>query len=251
MGQTVLIAGDRSEWRRMVLLLAGFLGIYSAQINANVLAGRTPFQTGTALNVQFYHFPINFLQFPPAGSLTIGGVIGQDPLRFVYSYIVRCMEFGLGPMLLLTASPAMVRGTVHRRYVTILSVATLAFIPIQALGGSPRSSLPLLPVMIVEGVALLRWVGLRIQAQVRRRWMSGWIMGAMAGILVASTGLWRLDTCKSIVTGRLRESSELAEMEMTLKAAGVMNCRQVLHVGYHVLHSVIGASASKWVLAQI
>ena len=211
----------------------------------------TPFQTGTALNVQFYHFPINFLQFPPAGSLTIGGVIGQDPLRFVYSYIVRCMEFGLGPMLLLTASLAIVRGAVHRRYVTILSVATLAFIPIQALGGSPRSSLPLLPVMIVEGVALLRWVGLRIQAQVRRRWMSGWIMGAMAGILVASTGLWRLDTvqvnCHGPASGEQRVSRDGNDVESRRSD----ELPPSLHVGYHVLHSVIGASASKWVLAQI
>jgi Dolichyl-phosphate-mannose-protein mannosyltransferase len=219
--------GCRRIPRRAVAFAAAFIAIYSLQMAVNVLSGHGPLETDAALNIQVYHFGINWFDMPEPRSLTILGVIRQSPLRFLGSYISRYFEVGLLPLLLLTFNLLRARDHASRAFLMIMTTTVLAYTSVQALGGSPRGSWLLLPLITVEGVVAIRWLVWMTRRRAARSPITGALATAALISVVASGGVRQARFMSWRASANLAYARHLAQCEEVLKGDGVTDASQI------------------------
>ena len=219
--------GCRRIPRQAVAFAAAFIAVYSLQMGTNVLSGHGPLETDAALNVQVYHFGINWFEMPAPRSLTMLGVIRQSPGRFALSFISRYFEDGLLPLLLLTFNLLRARDRATRGFLIIMMTTVLSYTAIQALGGSPRGAWLFLPLIAVEGVVALRWFVRLTRRRAARSPIAGGLATAALILILASGGLRQARSMRWLASAHLASATHLAKCEEVLKAEGVTNAKQV------------------------
>ena len=219
--------GCRRVPRQAVAFAAAFIVIYSLQMGVNVVSGHGPLETDAALNIQVYNFGLHFYDMPEPRSLTVLGVIRQSPLRFVVSYITRYYEIGLVPLLVLTFNLLHARDHVSRAFLMIMTTAVLAYIAMQAIGGSPRSSWLLLPLITVEGVVAIRWIVRLTRRRAARSPITGGLGFAALILVLAAGGVRQARFIRHRVSTNLALARHQAKCAELLKAGGVTAANQV------------------------
>jgi hypothetical protein len=212
-----------SRWRLAGLAAIGFGAMGGLQVAANVTAGVPQFQTAQAFNVYKMFNPVDWWHLSvTAYPASVIDVIRLSPERFRASYWSI-----LAPSLYLIVPPlaaALLPGR-HRRAGWFLTMTTAIYLPVQAIGGSPRGPLPVVPLFFA-GIALalqsvIDWAW-HTSLSVRR----GSALAAGAALFALALANW-IPENRAVVTMIGGMADLWAKTEAALRADGARHPAQV------------------------
>jgi hypothetical protein len=222
-----VVAAGLACWPRrwqQVCCCAAMVGVAGGvQVAINVAAGVPPFQTAQAFNVYKMFNPVDWFHLKKDYPPNVLDVIRLSPGRYFEAY-----KAHLYPELYLLWPAAIATVLVERskRPLAAFTLITGAvFLPLQAIGGSPRGPMPLLPLCAVA-------VALCLEAVMTRRWVpssrvrtSAAAIGTVS-VAVAAMWFWPVQS-RAYVTHFARVEQLWAQVETQLRSDGVQHPSQV------------------------
>lgn len=190
-GFMLIAIGGMVSGRRVPSLASGLVGIAlacSPQVIVNLWAGKGPFSTGQAFNIYRMAYGTNWnrIDVTPIPSSVVE-VIAIDPPRFLASWVEQI--YILAPFLM----PGLICAAImpwerFGRMNMVFLLSSAVYVPLVALGGSPRAFLPLLPVVVIQIVCICNYVLVRIAEREQKQFQSQtftYVLSIAAALLVA------------------------------------------------------------------
>lgn len=207
-----------SRWKTLsrACVAAGAVG--GVQVALNLWAGVDPLQTAQAFNLYKLFNPVDWFHLPPpALPSSVWAVVQMNPEAFRAAYLAQLS--GVWPLLGLSAVTVGLVPSGARRVAVFLLVVLVAYLPLQALGGSPRGPLPAVPLVVV---------GLMLAAERIRSWPRGaWLAGATSVVAVVSAAWLWVPTHRAFLGGQEATRAASASVEALLRSDGVRFAGQV------------------------
>lgn len=219
-----------TRWRQ-TLAAAAMIGMAGGvQVLANVAAGVGPFQTAQPFNVYKLFNPVDWYHLQRNYPPSVIGVIRLSPERYLEAYRAQLLPSLF--LLVPSAAGAVVATGRNRRIALYALVAAGLYLPLQAVGGSPRGPLLAAPLAAV-GVAVA------LDAILTRQWIASGagrtlaVIGVLAAIAWAS--VWpAAGQNRQAVAANASVQRLWADVEGTLRADGVQHPARVFTDNFDV-----------------
>jgi len=201
-----------SRWKALCGACVAACAVGGLQVGLNLWAGVGPLQTSQAFNLYKLFNPVDWFHLPPPdlpGS--VWAVVQMNPRAFWQAYLAQLS--GVWLLLGLAAAAVALAPAGARRTAAFLLVILVGYLPLQALGGSPRGPLPAVPLVIV---ALVSAAG-RVTQVPRGTWLAG-----AAGLVTVVMAAWSwMPANLGFLRGQEANREASASVEAMLRADGV------------------------------
>lgn len=222
------IERNRPAARAVGLVALTVVAMISAQAAVNLSAGVGPFETAQAFNVYKLLHGVNWFHTasitPPA---TVYLAVASEPAVFVSAWwSALSPELGwLVPALLLALVAVDIR---TRRMAWILLAISAPYLFVIAAGGSSRGPLPVVPLAVICGIAVMQGLAVRVSPGMRTHAVAALVVTAAAGLADHVRTDWGL------VRRRHQMHRTYAALSASLKGEGVSLARQVFATDFSV-----------------
>ena len=201
-----------SRWKTLGNACVAACVVGGMQVGLNLWAGVGPLQTSQAFNLYKLFNPVDWFHLPPPDlSGSVWAVVQMNPQAFWNAYLSQLS--GIWTLLGIAAAAVLLVPAEARRTSGFLLTVVGCYLPLQALGGSPRGPLPAVPLVIVAVI---------LTAERVRHWSGGrWLTGATGLMTVACAAWVWMPANVGFLRGQEATRAASASVEAMLRADGV------------------------------